>query len=205
MLLERAVPSVQAQGYANVEHIVVSDGPDPGLRERLRQPWLDGWKNLWYHELAKHPVDPHKGVPCRLAGLELASGDYVGYTDDDDSLRPYHCHMLAAALDAHPEAGFAVSRMASHAPDGSSTVVGAGQELAPGQVGTPMIMHRRELTDVATWGPSSAFEDWELVARWLDAGVPYVRVDAETCDAWPSLYRGAGPDPLPEDLARQAT
>ena len=88
MLLERCIPSVQQQGYPNVEHIVVSDGPDPVLRERLRQPWLDGWKNLWYHELPAHPMDPHKGVPCRLAGLELASGDYVTYCDDDDSSPP---------------------------------------------------------------------------------------------------------------------
>jgi hypothetical protein len=196
MLLRRCIPSVQAQGYPAVEHIVVSDGPDPELAAQLSMPWLDGWKNLWYRELPKHPPDPHKGVPCRLAGLEYASGTYITYCDDDDILRRYHCQMLAAMLDAHPDAGFAVSRMLSYGPGGSEPVVVGAGPLACGQVGTPMIMHRRELTDdVATWGPSSQFEDWELVERWVSAGVPYVRVDAETCEAWPSLWRGDGADP----------
>jgi hypothetical protein len=61
--------------------------------------------------------------------------------------------------------------------------------LACGNVGTPMIMHRREILAHGTWGPASFTEDWDLVERWLDAGVSYVSVDAETSDAWPSLYR----------------
>jgi hypothetical protein len=52
-----------------------------------------------------------------------------------------------------------------------------------------MIMHRREILAHGTWGPASFTEDWDLVERWLDAGVSYVSVDAETSDAWPSLYR----------------
>jgi hypothetical protein len=31
LLLNRAIPSVQAQGYPGVEHLVISDGPDPPL------------------------------------------------------------------------------------------------------------------------------------------------------------------------------
>jgi hypothetical protein len=61
--------------------------------------------------------------------------------------------------------------------------------LACGNVGTPMIVHRRELLDVATWGPPSQLEDWELVERWLKAGVKYANVDSETSDVYPSLFR----------------
>jgi glycosyltransferase involved in cell wall biosynthesis len=197
MLLQRCIPSVQLQGYPRVEHIVVSDGPDPGLRDILSAPWQQGWKDLRYAELPEHPPDPHYGVPARLEGLVLANGDYITYCDDDDSLRPLHCSLLAKALDENPEAGFAVSQMLSHQP-GGDVVVGSGAGLTGGQVGTPMIMHRAGLAAVSTWGPSGAFEDWELVARWLEAGVAYVRVLAQTCDAWPSLFRGAGPDPEPE-------
>ena len=196
MLLTRCIPSVQAQGYPRIEHLVISDGPDPELAEALSRPWLDGWKNLWYRELPAHDEELHWGGAVRLAGLELASGEYVGYCDDDDSLRPDHCHRLAAALDEHPEAGFAVSRMLQHSPYGDQSI-GHG-ELALGNVGTPMIMHRRELTGVATWA-GGCYEDWDLVWAWISAGIRYVRVDADTCDAWPSVYRGAGPDPAPED------
>lgn len=188
LLLNRAIPSVQAQGHLPwIEHLVISDGPDEILRERLAQPWLDGWKNLWYRELPEHDPEPHYGHLCRAYGLEIAQGEYVTYLDDDDALRPEHCHMLAAALDADPEAGFAVSRMASHGP-GGTTVIGHGP-LACGNIGTPQIMHRRWVLEHGTWDHAGQFEDWDLVLAWINAGISHVRVDAETSDVWPSLYR----------------
>ena len=33
LLLDRCIPSVAAQDYPNVDHVVVSDGPDPALAE----------------------------------------------------------------------------------------------------------------------------------------------------------------------------
>ena len=55
-----------------------------------------------------------------------------------------------------------------------------------GTIGTPMIMHRRGLLDVANWGIASPIEDWELVSRWLAAGVRYVSIPDVTVDVWPS-------------------
>lgn len=188
LLLDRAIPSVQAQGYPWIEHLVVSDGPDGELSRILAGAPLErGWRNIWYSYVPEHDPEPHYGHHCRAWGLELAKGDYITYCDDDDALRPEHCHMLAAALDADPEAGFAVSRMASHGPGGTS-VIGHGP-LACGNVGTPMIMHRRSVLEHGTWDHSGQFEDWDLVLSWINAGIKHVRVDAETSDVWPSLYR----------------
>jgi len=186
LLLDRCIPSVQAQVYPAVEHLVVSDGPDPDLRDRLSQPWMDGWKGLLYRELDWHDESEHYGHHARLLGLEYSSGEYITYCDDDDSLRPDHCSKLAAALDAAPGAGFAVSRMVSH--HAHAVTVGWGP-LAPGNIGSPMLMHRRWVLEHGTWGPASWKEDWELVERWLDAGIQYVNVDAETSDVWPSRFR----------------
>jgi hypothetical protein len=188
MLLGRAIPSVQAQGYPAVEHLVISDGPDPELAGRLSQPWLDGWKDLWYRELPSHDPEQHYGHYCRAYGLEIATGEYVTYCDDDDSLRPLHCSLLADALTACPEAGFAVSRMISHGPSGDA-VIGHGP-VACGNVGTPMIMHRRDaLGGLPGWDHAGQFEDWDFVLALINAGVPHVRVDEETADVWPSLWR----------------
>ena len=96
-----------------------------------------------------------------------------------------------AALKANPRAGFAYTQMICHNPSGP-VLIGANDPCADG-IGTPMIMHRRELADlpgVAPWAQASQYEDWELVLAWINAGVRYVRVDAETSDVWPSLYRG---------------
>jgi hypothetical protein len=188
MLLERAIPSVQAQGYLPwTEHLVVSDGPDPDLHRKLLEPWMNGWKNLSYIWLPEHDPEPHYGHHARALGIEASTGEYITYLDDDDALRPEHCHMLAKALDENPDAGFAASRMASHGPGGTS-VIGHG-DLACGNVGTPMVMHRRWVLETATWDHSGQFEDWDLVWAWIQAGIPYVRVDAETVDVWPSVFR----------------
>lgn len=187
LLTSRCIPSVQAQDHPDVEHLVISDGPDPVLAAKMITPWLHGWERVFYRELKEHEDEPHYGHHARAYGCELATGDYITYCDDDDALRPGHCRLLADALDASPEAGFAVSRMTSHGPHGEN-VIGHGP-VACGNVGTPMIMHRHELLDAAGWDHSGQFEDWDLVLAWINAGISYVRVDAETSDVWPSLYR----------------
>lgn len=187
LLLGRCIPSVQKQGYPSVEHLVISDGPDPELAASLSMPWLDGWKDLWYRELPAHDPDPHYGHLARAFGCELTLAGYITYCDDDDSLRPEHCGLLAAALDAHPEAGFALSRMVSHGPHGEAVIGNGGP--ACGNTGTPMIMHRREILETAGWDHAGQFEDWDLVWAWMQAGISHVLVDAETSDVWPSLYR----------------
>lgn len=189
MLLERCIPAIQAQDLIDFEHIIVSDGPDPVLREKLRRPWLTGpyWRHCEYLELPEHAAGPHWGSYARLAAIDASCGRYITYCDDDDALRPRHCALMAEALDNDREAGFAVSRMMAHG-GAHKTVIGWGQ-LAAGNTGTPMIMHRREVLRHGTWGEPSFTEDFDLVQSWLDAGVRYVNVDAETSDVWPSRYR----------------
>lgn len=188
LLLSRCIPSVQAQDYGNVEHVIVSDGPDEKLREALTAGSITFTHPVRYFELAEHAPEPNFGHWARTAAIGHAAGEIICYNDDDDELRPAHCSLMAAALAAAPAAGFAVSRMISHYRDGALLAIGWGP-LACGNVGTPMIAHRRELLGTATWGPPSRLEDWELVSKWLNAGVPYVNVDAETSDVWPSIFR----------------
>jgi glycosyltransferase involved in cell wall biosynthesis len=186
LLLSRCVPSVQAQAHPHVEHVIVSDGPDAILRDHFAR-WEPPRHPVRFAELDAHDPEPHYGWRAQLRALELAGGDYIGYCDDDDALRPGHCSLMAAALDADPGAGFAVSRMTVHSPAGDS-VVGWGP-LGFGNVGSPMICHRREILGFATWRPVGLGEDWDLVERWLKAGIRDVYVAAETCDAWPGRFR----------------
>jgi hypothetical protein len=190
LLLSRCVPSVRAQSYPAVEHIIVSDGPDPELAKEL--PDRAGPRSQYLFQLAEHSPEKHWGHLARLHGLEMASGELIAYCDDDDALRPEHCALLAAALAKHPEAGWASSFMASHRPpDETVTEIGYGSPSA-GNIGTPMIMHRREILEHGTWGPASDFEDWNLVNRWIHAGAGHVQVEEVTIDVWPSLFYGPG-------------
>lgn len=187
LLFGRCIPSVHGQGYEPTEHIIVSDGPDKELAHRLAPNGPDGARERWFYALGEHDPDEHWGHTARLAGIEMASGEFITYCDDDDALRRDHCSLLATALVKNPDAGFAVSRMVQHG-GAHDRVVGHGP-LAAGNVGSPMIMHRREILDVATWDAPSWIEDWMLVQRWLAHGIKYVSVDAETIDVWPSEWR----------------
>jgi glycosyltransferase involved in cell wall biosynthesis len=189
LLFTRCIPSVHGQTWKNTEHIIVSDGPDPILAHRLAPGGPDGFRNRWFYALPEHDPEEHWGHAARLAGIEMSAGEFITYCDDDDALRMHHCDLLAKALLRQPDAGFAVSRMVQHGGP-HDTVVGFGP-LAAGNVGSPMIMHRREILDLATWDAPSWIEDWMLVQRWLALGVKCANVDAETVDVWPSAYRQA--------------
>ena len=189
-LLNRCIPSVQAQAYPNVEHVIVSDGPDPELKQKLDVLVLGQSAFLHpvrYFELPERDPEQHWGHHARLAALEHATGEYIGYIDDDDALRPDHVRLLAGTLRDDQSVGWVYSVMASHHRDDSWTNIGEGPPGA-GQIGTPMIMHRRSILEHGTWGPASSMEDWELVNRWLNAGITYAHVRDVTVDVWPSAY-----------------
>jgi glycosyltransferase involved in cell wall biosynthesis len=176
LLLQRAIPSVAAQDYQALEHIIVSDGPDPVLAAG-RDGGFD--RNVRFEELPEHP-DAQWGHHARLHGIDLAKGSYIAYLDDDNSWHPDHLRLLVAALE-ETGADFAYPLCAVH---GRGEYVIGSDPPAEGQIDTSMIVHRRELLDVATWRwyPGIPTIDWDLVSRWTTAGATWTRVNAVTCD-----------------------
>lgn len=178
LLLDRCIPSVAAQDYPAVQHVIVSDGPDNVLAGKIagRSCGAVVWDALPAHDPAAR-----WGHWARLRGLELATGEYIAYLDDDNAFRPGHLAKLAAALDADPSAGFAYSQIMMH-NGGSSYVVGVPPP-AYGQIDTSAIMHRRGLLDVATWRDAGQLTiDWDIVERWLHAGAGWAHVPEVTAD-----------------------
>ena len=179
LLLNRAVPSVVGQDYPAIEHIIVSDGPDPVLRKELIR--YDGLAAVTrFAELPEHDPEAQWGHYARLHGLDLAKGEYIAYHDDDNSWHSYHVRLLVRALE-ETGADFAYPLMAVH---GRGEYVIGTDPPAEGQIDTSMIVHRRELLDVATWRwyPGIPTIDWDLVERWMAAGATWTRVNAVTCD-----------------------
>ena len=172
VLLGRCVPSVQAQSYGNIEHVVVSDGPDPELAAVIPP-------GIRFAELPEHDPGVRWGTRARLRALAMARGEIIAYLDDDDAWRPQHVATLVAALNARPDAGFGWTRMAVHFPDGTTAQLGGRPSY--GRIATSMMFHRRELLETATW-QDSELHDWDLAEAWLMAGAGYVSVDAETAD-----------------------
>jgi O-antigen biosynthesis protein len=176
LLLERCIPSVQVQTWPDVEHVVVSDGPDDRLAAVLA-----GY-DVVYGELPEHPNDDcNFGAYSRNHGLTLATGELIAYLDDDNAFRPEHVETLANAL-LNSDAEFAYSQMLRHPAEDT---VGRTPP-AHGSVDSSILMHRRDTPDkFGLWPiPSPYAVDWELVKNWLERGATWVHVPRVTVDYW---------------------
>ena len=188
LLMERCVPSVYAQTWRTVEHVVVSDGPDRVVADLLAK---DLWRRprktrpLVAEQLAEHiegTVD--YGSRARNHGVKLASGDLIAYLDDDNAYRPDHLELLAEALE-DPAVDFAYSRLLTH-PGGA--VIGASTPQYGG-IDTSLLMHRSDTLDRYGWWPEphelagdKHAPDWGVVERWLEAGATWAHVPVVTVD-----------------------
>ena len=86
--MQDAILSVMEQTYQNVE-LVIADASESDVVERVVKDFSEQYKNIVYVRLEKNG-----GISENTnAGLEAASGDYIGLLDHDDVLTPdalYH-------------------------------------------------------------------------------------------------------------------
>jgi glycosyltransferase involved in cell wall biosynthesis len=186
LLLDQCIPSVQAQTYPNVEHIIVSDGPDPELADQFAARRFP--PSVHFAELPEH---------CGIWGNEakrwgianLAKGSLIAYLDDDDAYRPNHVATLAPVFD-DPSVGFAYSAVLMHGYPPPNNIAGDYPPRHAGISGSG-IMHRRDILDVATWRDTGSplieagRQDWDLVERWLEAGIGWAFCSDVTVDWCP--------------------
>ncbi len=112
-LLGRALASVAAQTYSDLEVIVVNDaGSDPAGMVAAWQGAIGGGGRT---TLVHH--DRNRGLAAaRNTGLRLARGRWVGFLDDDDCLLPNHFSALLPSLRLGARVAFADARSVWEAP-----------------------------------------------------------------------------------------
>jgi len=162
--LEDALASLAAQTYPRVEVVLVdaTGGMHPG------PPAMCGPHAVRFVAGSA----PRSRPVAANAGLDAASGDYIGFLDDDDRLLPGHVACLVAALDAHPESAVAYAQGVEI--DGDGRVVGVRAEpfsrallFQDSYVMLPAAMLRRELRGSCRFDPAfDVFEDWDF---WIQA------------------------------------
>jgi glycosyltransferase involved in cell wall biosynthesis len=190
LLLDRCIPSVQAQTWPEVEHVIVSDGPDTPLEKYLHRELVPEVKHrIVYGHAPVHDDSPHNwGSAARNHAAKLVAGDLVAYLDDDNAYRPDHLALLAKELLANPQADFAYSQMLTHPHE---RIVGAVPPTY-GHIDTSLLMHRADTLDkYGDWPLAGQIEhsdqhapDWGVVAKWLDGGAKWVHVPQVTVDYW---------------------
>jgi len=91
--LQRALDSIAAQDYPNVEVVVVAASPAHRV-----VPDTCGAFPLRFVTTTR----PLKRAEAANVALEAARGEWFNFLDDDDELEPSHVSQLRAALDANP-------------------------------------------------------------------------------------------------------
>jgi glycosyltransferase involved in cell wall biosynthesis len=90
----RALDSVRAQGYPNVEHIVVDGGSSDGTVDLLGTQ----------HDL-RFISEPDAGLSDAMnKGIRMANGELIGWLNADDWYLPGAFHAVGAAAMRNPEA-----------------------------------------------------------------------------------------------------
>jgi len=94
-LLRRAIRSVMAQTYGNLELVVVEDGSDDS-HDLVAEHAAGATTPITYLTIEKAGRSA-----AGNAGVAQTTGEHVGFLDDDDELLPDHVAVLAAALAEH--------------------------------------------------------------------------------------------------------
>ena len=185
--LARAVKSVLAQTYPNVELIVVNDGGCP-VDDVLRALDRDG--RVTSVRLGRN----RNRSAARNAAIALARGKYVAYLDDDDWYLPSHLERLVGLLERTGGAvayGFAERITEEKRSDGwAQTAVTPVYRmpyrrellLVGNYIPMPCLVHRRDCLDVVGGFDEDLMthEDWDLLIR-LSARWPFEQLEEATC------------------------
>ncbi len=190
---ERALPSVLAQTYPNLEVVVVGDRA-PAETAQVIAELNDG--RIRYHNLERrgpYSEDPHKlwlvgGTPPYNTAVRLARGSWIAYLSDDDSFRADHLERLVQRA-RRDRVELCYGLLVEHLPDGSEREIGTFPP-GPGQFGFQAAIYHAGLADFLEFELADAEfgqpVDWGLCRRMLRAGVRMGMVEEPTSDYFPS-------------------
>ncbi|WP_299093714.1 glycosyltransferase family 2 protein [uncultured Metabacillus sp.] len=94
--IRRAIRSLLEQTYANIEIIVVDDNPPESVERIETEKIMKEYKesNIKY---IKHETNLN-GAAARNSGIKVATGEFVGFLDDDDYYLPTKVEMCVKTL-----------------------------------------------------------------------------------------------------------
>lgn len=187
--LQRCLDSLSDQTWADFELIAVNDGSTDATLSLLQgQADLD--------ERIRVFDRPHGGVVAAMNfGMKQCRGEYIARMDSDDICLPERLALQKSHLDHHPHVGLvgglvrfggdpSVGQGYKAYVDWTNTLVTAQEirlaRFVESPFANPTIMFRKAL--VSCHGPfyDGPFpEDYELLLRWMAAGVIMDKVDRD--------------------------
>jgi hypothetical protein len=195
LLRTRAIPSVLAQDYGNLEIVIVGDHSDydvhdvtAGFEHAPISFYNLSMRGPYYEE--SHKAWLSAGTPPFNEAVARARGAWIAPFADDDEMRPNHLRIL---LDAARERRleFAYGRAYQHDQINGDRVLGTfppsqGQiVMQAGLLHKHLKMFELELADSDFGIPN----DWAAVDRMIRAGVRIGMIDDILIDYYPSFAR----------------
>jgi len=170
-LLPVSVESILGQTVSDFELIIVDDGSTDGTRE-----YLDSLTDPRLVIISQ----PNKRLPNALnTGFDLARGQYLTWTSDDNYCSPLFLEILVAALETCPEAGFAYSSFAWIDQKDRITGIHRDQDFSYPSLlrcnpGNASFLYRRECQErVGLYDPQlEGAEDWDMWLRIMECFEP---------------------------------
>lgn len=189
VLLRRAVASVAAQTYKNVEIVVVNNG-GTDVSELVTD--AAGGCPVKYERM---PERLHISAASNV-GARAAAGAYIGYLDDDDLIYADHCARTVEALERTGVDAVFTTCLAEYAEmrGDEKTVLGyqvyldrefSVDDLYVSNL-TPIhsIVHKRDVFDRFGYFDEElpVTDDWEFWLRIVSRGATFARIDRVTCE-----------------------
>jgi len=191
-LLLGAIENVRSQTYRPLEHVIVSDGPDPAT-SRVAVAALDCADTadvlVRYVPLGRnwsaYLHDSFCAAPITVAML-LAGGEYQVWLADDERMAPDHIESLVDALEAAcPErsrggADFAYSKVEMRWYDNRTAPWVIGTD-PPRLGGITNCLYRADLLKRGLFPFGAGMTaDWACISQWQSRGAVHAFVDRVT-------------------------
>lgn len=102
--LERCVRSVCAQTYFQIELLLIDDGSTDGTGELCERLAAED------HRIRVHHKENGGASSARNTGIDLATGEYLGFVDSDDYIEPYAYEKMIRAMEKGNYSAVQISR-----------------------------------------------------------------------------------------------
>jgi GT2 family glycosyltransferase len=207
--LEAAIGSVLEQVYPHLELCIADDAStQPHVRVVLDGAAVDPRVRLVYR-------DKQGGIAAASnSALALATGEFVGFIDNDDVLRPHALYAMAAYLREHPDADVVYSDEDKILPDGTLGAPTFKPDFSPDRllaenyINHFTVVRRTRVTDVGGFREGfDGSQDHDLMLR-VTENAAHVGHVPDVLYAWRmapgSTAVSAGFKPLAQDAGRRA-
>lgn len=182
--LAEALESLARSTYRNVEAVLVNDG---GRRPEVSEDFPFALR------LVDHESNRGRAAAAQ-SGVEAATGDCIGFLDDDDLLAPEHLESLTAMLRGDVDVAYSDAAVVSYEPSADgwressrglpySRDFDRGILLLDNYIPFHTVLMTREALERAGSFDLGlpAFEDWDLLIR-LSRWSTFVHLSRTTCE-----------------------